>query len=240
VTEEQRNRDQLAMDDSFDYCRDIETYLCKKNDGHLVRVVGPSFEMVRGWAEQGIPLKVAYRGIDRTCERHAAKGGRRRPLRIEFCEADVLEAFDDWRRAIGAGADRVSEAPASKSSLVSHIERTVSRLLMRPANGRPPELDAVVTATIGALDELGTTARQARGEARAQMMARLSELDEALVSAARQSIDDALANVLRREADADLAAFVDRMPPEARERARAMAFDRQVRESLNLPVITYE
>jgi hypothetical protein len=229
------------MDDSFDYCRNIEAYLCKKNEGHLVRIVGPSFEMVRGWAEQGIPLKVAYRGIDRCCERQAAKGGRRRPLRIEFCEADVLEAFDDWRRAIGAGADRVGEAPASsKSSLVSHIERTVSRLLVRPTNGRPPELDAAITATIGALDDLGTTARQARGEARAQMVARLSELDEALLAAARQSIDAAMAHTLRREADADLAAFVERMTPEARERARAVAFDRQVRESLNLPVITYE
>ena len=28
-----------------DYCRDIETYLCRKNDGHLIRVVGPSFDL---------------------------------------------------------------------------------------------------------------------------------------------------------------------------------------------------
>src|SRR5215203_4871273 len=157
------------MDDSFDYCRDIETYLCKKNEGHLVRIVGPAFELVRGGADQGIPLKIAYRGIDRCCERHAARSGRRRPLRIEFCDADVLEAFDDWRRAIGAGADRVSEAPASsKSSLASHIERAVSRLLARPANGSAPQLDAAVTATVNVLDELGVSARQARGEARAQ------------------------------------------------------------------------
>src|SRR5215207_1931390 len=203
--EEQRNRQQLAMDDSFDYCRDIETYLCKKNEGHLVRIVGPAFELVRGWADQGIPLKIAYRGIDRCCERHAARSGRRRPLRIEFCEADVLEAFDDWRRAIGAGADRVSEVPpTNRSSLVSHIERTVSRLLARPAHGRSPELDAIVSETIGALDQLGTAARQARGEARAQMVARLAELDASLLAAARQSIDAAMAKALRREADAEL------------------------------------
>jgi hypothetical protein len=229
------------MDDSFDYCRDIETYLCKKNEGHLVRIVGPGFELVRGWADQGVPLKVACRGIDRCCERHAAKGGRRRPVRIEFCEADVLEAFDDWRRAIGAGADRVSEAPpSSKSSLVAHIERTVSRLLARPAIGRSPELDTVVTSTIDALDQLGATARQARGEARAQMVARLSDLDASLLAAARQSIDAAMASALRGEADAELAAFVERMPPDARARARELAFDRHVRDALNLPVITYE
>jgi hypothetical protein len=229
------------MDDSFDYCREIEAYLCKKNEGHLVRIVGPAFEQVRGWADQGIPLKVAYRGIDRTCERHAAKPGRRRPLRIEFCDADVLEAFDDWRRAIGAGADRVSEAlPSNKSSLVSHIERVVSRLLARPANGRAPQLDATVTATVNVLDELGATARQARGEARAQMVARLSELDAALLEAARASIDAATAKALRREVDAELVSFVERMPPDQRERASAVVFDRLVRESLNLPVLSYE
>lgn len=229
------------MDDSFDYCREIEAYLCKKNEGHLVRLVGPAFEQVRGWADQGIPLKVACRGIDRTCERHAARPGRRRPLRIEFCDADVLAAFDDWRRAIGAGADRVSEAlPSSRSSLVSHIERAVSRLLARPANGSAPQLDATVTATVNVLDELGVTARQARGEARAQMVARLSELDAALLEAARASIDAATAKALRREVDAELASFVERMPADQRDRASAVVFDRLVRESLNLPVLSYE
>lgn len=230
------------MDDSFEYCREVETYLCKKNEGHLVRLVGPAFEKVRGWADQGIPLKVAFRGIDRTCERHAGKSGRRRPLRIEFCEADVLEAFDDWRRAIGAGADRVSEAPpsGSKSSLVSHIERTVSRLLALRANGRTGSLEAMVASTVSALDEIAATARHARGEARAQMIARLGELDAALVETARRSVDAATERALRREVESELAAFVERMPPEARERAKSVAFDRLLRDSLNLPVVSYE
>ena len=49
----------------------------------------------------GVPLAVAFRGIDRYCERYYAKGPRRRPVRVEFCEADILELFDDWRRAVG-------------------------------------------------------------------------------------------------------------------------------------------
>jgi hypothetical protein len=84
-----------------DYCRAIETYLCRKNDGHLIRVVGPSFEIVSGWAERGIPIKVAYSGIERYFERYYRKGPRRRPVKIDFCEADVLDVFDEWRRAVG-------------------------------------------------------------------------------------------------------------------------------------------
>src|SRR5882672_12638611 len=79
---------------STDYCREIEAYLCRKNEGHLVRIVGPSFELVCGWAQRGVPLKVAFRGIDRYVERYYAKGPRRRPVRIDFCEADVLEIED--------------------------------------------------------------------------------------------------------------------------------------------------
>jgi hypothetical protein len=89
------------------YCRAIESHLCRKNDGHLIRIAGPTFDLVRGWAEQGVPLKVALTGIDRTFERYYRKGARRRPLQVSFCEADVLDVFDDWRRALGLfGAGR--------------------------------------------------------------------------------------------------------------------------------------
>ena len=51
--------------ESVDFCREIETYLCKKNDGHLIRVVGPSFELVSGWAERGVPLKgLTYQKVE--------------------------------------------------------------------------------------------------------------------------------------------------------------------------------
>ena len=47
--------------------------------GHLVRIVGPSFDLVCGWAARGVPLRVALPGIDRYVERQAPKGPRRRP-----------------------------------------------------------------------------------------------------------------------------------------------------------------
>src|SRR5262245_29844060 len=106
------------MLDHAEYCREIETYLCRKNDGHLVRIVGPVFERVCSWAERGVPLKIALKGIDRYCERQHARGPRRRPVRVEFCEADILDLFDDWRRALGvhavAAADSAGEPAPSR------------------------------------------------------------------------------------------------------------------------------
>jgi hypothetical protein len=238
--------------DPAEYCRHIEAYLCGKNAGHLIRVVGPAFEMVCGWADQGVPLKVAFRGIDRYCERYYAKGARRRPVRIEFCEADVLDAFDEWRRAIGvpavrAGADAqdaetagTAEPRPRKPGLASHIDRVIARLAALRAVGRSPAFDARVMATTRELDALAGAARHARGEARTAILARLSTLDRDLMLAATDELDEPVRDELRAEAERELASFGAHLAPEARARAVDAAFVRLVRESFRLPVVSLE
>ena len=234
--------------DPADYCRQIETYLCRKNEGHLVRIVGPAFEQVCGWATRGVPLRIAFRGIDRYCERYYAKGPQRRPVRIEFCEADVLDSFDDWRRAVGVtgAADRAAiaaeESPSNRrrASLASHIDRVVARLTtVRAGTQRSAGFEEAIAMAVRELDELGAAAKHARGDARARILSRLDEIDIALLSAARNELDDGTAAQLRREAGEELAPFGARMAPDARERAVAAAFDRLVRESFALPAIPF-
>src|SRR6476661_9393096 len=145
--------------DASDYCREIEAHLCRKNEGHLIRIVGPAFEQVCGWSNLGIPLKVALRGIDQYCERYYAKGPRRRPVRIEFCEADVLDLFDNWRRATGVSSagdpGSAEEAPSRKPSLAAHIERAIARLTtVRGAGARGPAFGERVDAIVRELDGL--------------------------------------------------------------------------------------
>ena len=57
-----------------EYCRQVESYLCQKNAGHLIRIVGPAFEQVCGWAEQGVPIAVAFKGIDQVLRALLRKG----------------------------------------------------------------------------------------------------------------------------------------------------------------------
>ena len=74
-----------------------------------------------------------------TCDRYYAKGPRRRPVRIEFCEADILDLFDAWRRSIGVSrvddGSAAEEATARKPALARHIERAVARLTSLRAGG---------------------------------------------------------------------------------------------------------
>ncbi|MCA1562478.1 MAG: hypothetical protein LC804_20175 [Acidobacteria bacterium] len=234
-----------AAQDFSEYCREIEAYLCRKNAGHLIRVVGPAFELVRGWAFQGVPLKIAFRGIDRYCERYHAKGPKRRPARIEFCDADVLDAFDDWRRAVGVSVvptgDAAGERAPRKPGLAAHIERVVSRLAgTRPSAIHVPEFDAQIDATLARLDTLHAEAKRARGETRARVIAQLAELDRQLLGTVTHGLAAETKAALEQEAAEELAPFGDRIAPDARARAGTAAFHRLVREFHGLPVIKYE
>ena len=229
--------------DPSEYCRAIETYLTRKNEGHLVRIAGPAFEQVCGWATMGVPLKIAFRGIDQYCGRYYAKGPRRRPVRIEFCEADILELFDSWRRAVGvapamAGEEAAPEPPSRKPALAAHIERVIARLAtVRAAGNRSPGFDDAVDSSVRELERLAADAPRARGEQRTRIIDRLADLDRALMDAATREVDAATAAALRREADAELAPFGSRMAPDARAQATTAAFERLLRESLGLPIV---
>ncbi|HWF85234.1 MAG TPA: hypothetical protein VG222_10315 [Vicinamibacterales bacterium] len=244
-----------------DYCRQIETYLCQKNDGHLVRVVGPSFEVVSGWAERGVPLKVALRGIDRYFERYYRKGPRRRPVKIDYCDADVLDVFDEWLKAVGLPGSRQSPVVSHQSevgshqsevasrqsrvgshqSLPAHLERVVLRLTsarVRGTLGAP--FDELIDRVARELDAARAKAGGVRGDARQALIDRLAALDAELLDRAQSSLDDSTRAAFERDADEELAGYRAAMTPDAFARARAAATVRLVREQCGLPVIAFE
>lgn len=226
------------------YCRQVEAHLMRANGGHLVRVAGPAFALVRGWVQAGVPLSVVCYGIDRKAERHRA-GASHRPLRLEFCEADVRAAFDDWRRAVGvsavtdAGAAEIAHTPAAtrRPSLGRGIERALDRLSR--AAGRLDSPESLRESVAGAMDELAglrEEARRARGDARERVRSRLAALDAELAAAARAAASDGLA-AAQAAAEADLAAFRGRLAPDAWQRAVAVGVDRLLRERFGLPTL---
>lgn len=233
----------VAADPPEDYCRQIEAYLCRKNEGHLVRIVGPAFEQVCRWASRGIPIKVAYRGIDRCVERYYAKGPRRRPIRVEFCEADVLDVFDEWRRAIGVPADAGTgddeEGHRRHGSLPAHLESVIARLTSLRA-GDDRTLDATIDTVVRELDAARAGAKNLRGQARSRLLERLRTLEQELSQAARSRFDAATLRAIETEAAGELAPFRDRMPADAYQRAHVACVDRIVRNRARLPVLTFE
>jgi hypothetical protein len=249
-----------------EYCRAIEAYLCRENGGHLVRIVGPAFQVVAGWHTAGIPFAIVTQGIDRTLARDRAKassGAVRRPVRVEFCEADVQDAFTAWKRAVGvgmagareehgeaaAGAPPHADAPAAPRpgrgpSLAAHVDRAMQRLtqaLLDLGRFTPDEaasVRAAMDAALATLDRLQRDARAARGEARAALIAELATADGVLSAALVAALPPAAAADLTRVARAELAPFAGRMAAPDLAAAEGAALARLVRERYRAPELT--
>jgi hypothetical protein len=202
---------------------------------------------VSGWAERGVPIRVAFAGIDRYFERYYRQGPRRRPVRIDFCEADVLDVFDEWRRATGitqssvdSQQSSVESQQSSKASLPAHLQRVVMRLTSARSGGSlGPTFDALIDRVADELETARSDARGVRGERRRQLVERLAALDRELLLEARAATDENALDALRREADTELAPFKGGMTADAFARAREAAIDRLVRERYRLPTIAF-
>ncbi len=227
--------------DAGEYCRELETYLCRKNDGHLIRIAGPAFDTVCGWASQGIPLKIAFQGIDRYFERYYAKGPRRRPVRIEFCEADVLDAFDHWRRAVGiVAADQPDAAPASRQpTLPAHLQRVLQKLTTARGTSGDERVTAAIDAAIDRVEDVRGSSAALRGAARLAAIETLAAIDRELIAQVRAATDAARLAAIGREAEEELAGFAARMTREAHAQALAAAVERLLRARAGLPRIAY-
>lgn len=236
-----------AATDIGAYCREVEGFLCRRNGGHLIRLVGPAFALVSGWASEGIPLRVALEGIERTIARRAARGPQRRPVRVEFCEADVRDAYDQWRRAVGPHASRASapsiEAPPEhmpvrrQPPLFRHIERVVERLSsVRASRDMPPEAGTAIDAAIASLDQVLAQARGARGNARQAICDALARIDETLMTALTEVYADP-ADGLAARARAELRPLRARMSDDAYRDALARVQRHLLRLALGVPEI---
>jgi hypothetical protein len=241
------DRDGTMVPDIGEYCRRVEEQLTRVNAGHLVRIVGTGFALVRGWAQAGVPLSVVFRGIEMKAERHR-EGHATRPLRIEFCESDVRAVFDNWRRAVGLqdagtrfGPSDAETSPGVVSkppTLTRHLDRAIDRLSR--AGGRlewPEALRDACDRILQQLVALREQAAKARGPARDELAARLPALDADLAASLRTDAPESLRLAMREEAVADLASYRSRLSPDAWERSIDVTTDRLLRDRLGLPVI---
>jgi hypothetical protein len=169
-------------------------------------------------------------------------------LHVDFCEADILDVFDEWRRALGlsmasgnAGTTRqaIASEPRQSPSLGAHLDRVIARLTARRSGGAGP-LDALLEAMVRELDATRGGVRKARGHARTAVIDRLAELDRVLMARVWALADRDTRGWLGREADQELAAYASRMVPDAYARVREAGVNRLLRDRERLPVVTFD
>jgi hypothetical protein len=163
-------------------------------------------------------------------------------VQIDFCEADVLDAFDAWRRAVGVGVSRVTDdASPPRTGLGTHLSRVILRLAARRAEASVTEgLGQILELAANEAVEFTQLGSPVRGDTRARVLARLGELDREMIDASRREGPPETLMLLRQEAVEQLAPFRERMPADAYERSLEAAVDRLIRERERLPTLTLE
>ncbi len=175
---------------------------------------------------------------------------------MEFCEPDVLDAFDAWRRAVGVAGPASPEpmvaidagesaegstversaSPRRPSPLHRQIDRAMSKLTQRRLDASlPGELADAIDAALTALDGVRARAKGARGAARTDVRESLAAIDETLAVAAVKGLSPERRAQIDRDARRELQPFVGRLTPEAHARSVAAATARLVKGELDLP-----
>ena len=217
-----------GSDSPEDYCRQLESYLCRKNEGHLIRIVGPAFEQVCGWATRGIPIQVACRGIDRYFERYYAKGrggGR--------CGSSSARRTCSTCSTNGAARSACRRGPGWRRRRGrQRVTARTSRARHRPADvasgWRRSALDSITRRIVRELDAARAGAKNLRGEARSRPARATADARAGSLSGRAARLDAATVREIEREAESELAPFRDRMPADAYQRSRAACIDRIV------------
>jgi hypothetical protein len=189
-----------------------------------------------------------FRGIEQKAERHKA-GAARRPLRIEFCEADVREVYEAWRRAIGVGATSAhdaggaSEEPqadrgsgSARRVTTRDLDRAVDRLMSTAGRLELPDvLRDEVNRVLEQVLIIRDAVKGSRGAAREGHLASLPDLDRSVMAAAHQAMTPDALTPIRQDAERDLEPFRGRLSTEAWDQAIAVTIDRGVRGHFGLP-----
>ena len=225
------------------YCRQVESYLCRRNEGHLIRLVGPAFELVCRWADLDIPLRLVFAAIDRAHSRYHSKGLRRRPLPIEFCEVEVRETYDDWRRAVGVGGlnqtSKVRALESRHSSLPAHIAFVVERWTTWHGSITCPGANERLVMLLSELDKIGSGSGSARGAERQELLRSLDALHLQLTAILREVAGPDLLKSFLEEADKDLKPFRQRLSMEALRKAQHAGADQLLYEHFRLPRVVF-
>jgi len=216
----------------FNYFTEIEEHFIRKRARNLL--ISPlDWCLIELWKENGIPLHIVLRGIDRSFE-SALKRRRSTPKTLFYCHPAVIEAYEEYQEAVlgeslvdtvTAGEEEASGL--SKDSVLRFIENLREQLKLREG-----EAFARAVRRVSAL----------YGEVAKRTDLNLAEVDIDLVGissmlteALRESLDDATWKKIVAECRDELKIYKKHLSREMFEQFRQKQIERALRKHFDLP-----
>ena len=126
----------------FNYFTEIEDTFVRRRGKHLF--LSPmDWALMETWKQQGIPLHIVLRGIEKSFDSFEARPRKRTVKSLLYCQEEVEAQFAEWTEArlgapsssSGAGATDSDSTPFSVEAVSEHLQRN-RELLLELADAR--------------------------------------------------------------------------------------------------------
>jgi hypothetical protein len=130
----------------FNYFTEIEDTFVRRRGKHLF--LSPmDWALMETWKQQGIPLHIVLRGIERSFDSFESKPRKRTVKSLLYCQEEVEAQYAEWTDArVGASSGKSGDnnesdkTPFSLDAISEHLQ-TNRDLLLQAAAARRPEDD---------------------------------------------------------------------------------------------------
>src|SRR5437868_14317669 len=123
----------------FNYFTEIEDAFVRRRGKHLF--LSPmDWALMETWKQQGIPLHVVLRGVEKSFDSFEAKPRKRTVKSLLYCQEEVEAQYAEWVEArVGSAAESESDdsipsergtagLPFPRADILEHLERCRSAL----------------------------------------------------------------------------------------------------------------
>ena len=144
----------------FNYFTEIEDAFVRRRGKHLF--LSPmDWALMETWKEQGIPLHIVLRGVEKSFDSFEARPRKRTVKSLLYCQEEVEAQYAEWVEArVGSspGSDTAEpdsdKTPFSFAAITEHLKRARSALaeLARTRNKEDDLSEALTRATMLLVD----------------------------------------------------------------------------------------
>ena len=200
------------------------------------------------WKEQGIPLHVVLRGVERSFDSFEAKPRKRSVKSLLYCQEEVEAQYDEWMESqVGASASAAVKAdgaeidanlPFSPAAIVEYLQRSHAALVhaanVRRQNGEDDFSEAVSRAA-SLLEEIRRDfANTSSPEAR-KLEDSLTGLERMLSDALLSVVTEHQRESIKKELKEQLGPYRKQMEPAIYDQTLTNLLLKRLREQFAVP-----
>ena len=128
----------------FNYFTEIEDTFVRRRGKHLF--LSPmDWALMETWKEQGIPLHIVLRGIEKSFDSYESRPRKRTVKSLLYCQEEVEAQYAEWNEArVGASSANdlaADKTPFSLEAISEHLQRSRDSLLEAAAKRREKQED---------------------------------------------------------------------------------------------------